>query len=113
MKIAESLRKLADYLDGVIPERFDTLENRVFLKKNDKIFIGQNQISDELHNLLHRQAIDFQHTDLYDILHQTTVKEARDMAILRAKNYEESRDAQMLYHWHTFTKNIIDNLANK
>ncbi len=93
-------------------EKFLSLQDNVFKKTKDgRIFIGKTETPKELLSILQSDAERFLQSRLFQILSESIINEAYDIALKQSKNFEEVLNAKMLHHWNHFLTNVVLELA--
>lgn len=94
-------------------EQFNILAKRIFQDKNGKIFIGGEEITPELLDLLREQARYLETSQLYEIFKNTIINESADLALKQSQNFEHVQFAKALYHLLYVFDNMIFSLKKK
>jgi hypothetical protein len=90
---------------------FSALEQHVFLKDGDRIYIGGEYIEEDLLNRLKREAKEFKATRLHDIINCTIKDEAKNLALIQSKDWDGVIAGKMLYHWCLVMEKMLANLT--
>lgn len=96
-------------------EKFSQYTDRVFKEVGGKIYIGENEVSDQLRGILRDQAENFLTSQLWEVLYSSAVTEAYELALKQSGKSgdikEDVRFAKALHHWAHFMRNVIIKLA--
>lgn len=92
---------------------FTDIESHVFTEHGGKVFIGKEEITEQLRSVLRDEAEYIQHSRLWEILNASIVNEAYDIALIQSKDFDAVLSAKMLHHWAHFLRNVIHSLAKK
>lgn len=92
--------------------QFLSIEDSVFHKsKNGDIYIGKEKITNEMRDILQRDAEVFLNSRLFQVMNASIINEAYDIALKQSKNFDEVLNAKMLHHWNFFLVNMVIELA--
>lgn len=90
---------------------FSEIESRIFLKKGGVVFIGGQEITKGVRDLLKEQAKYLQTSQLWEIMNATIIDESAKLALVQSADWNHVLSAKMLYHWNHVFKNMIAGLA--
>lgn len=110
MKSQDSLNQ--DLLEISIPS-FISLEEKVFREDKGKIYIGREEITPEMRDLLREQARYIKDSKLWEIMNSTIINEAYTHSLINSLDFEAVKSAKMLHHWSFVMQNIIYKLTKK
>lgn len=95
--------------------KFNDYSNKVFRELGGVIYIGEVEIPDPLRGILRDQAENFLTSQLFEILHSSSINEAYELALKQSGKSgdirEDVRFAKALYHWAHFMRNVVVKLA--
>lgn len=86
---------------------FSSIEDRIFTEHKGKIYIGKEEINNDLKNVLRDQSRSFVKSDLYEIFHATIINEAYTIALDQSRNFEQVEFAKALKHVMFMLDNIL------
>lgn len=96
-------------------ERYNDLAKRVFTFKKGKVFIGGEEVSEEVLRVLKDQAFSFKTTNLYEVMRATILNEAYEIALDQSGKSGSIEDdvnyAKIMKHWQYVIDNILLNLS--
>lgn len=93
------------------------IKNSIFHEKNGKLFIGGEELSSEVGEILKGEAEIFLNSRLFEILNSTIVNEAYDIALIQSgkEDFKDIKNqvisAKMLYHWNHVLTNLLIKLS--
>jgi len=90
-----------------------SLQDKIFVEKNGKIYIGGKEIKKELLDILREQAFYLKSSQLFEILVATMVNESFNIGVLNSKDFNAVLSAKMLHHWNFVMVNLINTLSKK
>lgn len=86
---------------------FKEIQKKVFEQKNGTFFIGGEEVTNELRNVLREQARYIQSSNLWEIIDATVINESAELALKQSKDMENVNTAKMLYHWAHVFRNML------
>lgn len=96
-------------------EKFNDYSSKVFKELGGVVYIGEVEIPDQLRGILRDQAENFLTSQLFEILHSSSINEAYELALKQSGKSgdikEDVRFAKALYHWAHFMRNVVTKLA--
>jgi hypothetical protein len=92
---------------------YRAIKRRIFSVKNGKIYIGGEEITPELRDVLRDQARSLQTSQLWEILNASITNEAINLALIQSTNYDHVQFAKALHHFAHFIHNSVHTLAKE
>lgn len=96
-------------------QQFNNLAKRIFSvdPKTGKIYIGGEEATKEMLELLKEQSRYLETSQLYEIFKATIINESADLALKQSQNFEQVQFAKALYHLLYVFDNMILSLKNQ
>lgn len=96
-----------------LSEQYLTYSDNVFRQdeKSGKIYIGNQEITESLREVLKSDAEIFLASRLFQVMNASIINEAYDIALKQSKDFDQVRTAKMLHHWNHFLVNMMVALA--
>ena len=94
-------------------EKLASIQSKVFLEKDGKIYIGGEEIKKEMLDILKEQAFYLKSSQLFEILVSTIVNESYNIGVIKSENWDATVSAKMLHHWNLFFVRMINTLSKK
>jgi hypothetical protein len=95
-----------DQLQILVPN-FAEISKKVFVTRDNKIFIGGEEISAQLRGLLKDEATYIENSRLWELLNDTIIQESARLALMDSEDFEHVQIAKMLFHWSHVFRNMM------
>lgn len=91
--------------------KFTDVESHVFTEHGGKVFIGKEQVTDQLRSVLRDEAAYIENSRLWEILNASITNEAYNLALIQSKDFDAVAFAKALHHWAHFIRNVVHTLG--
>lgn len=86
---------------------FALIAERIFKIEGNRLFIGGEEIKGELRDTLRADAEYIASSRLWELMGNTIVNEASQLALVQSTKWEHVETAKMLHHWQHVFRNMI------
>lgn len=90
---------------------FASIEKSLFREVNGRIFIGNEEVKDDLRGVLREQAKYIQTSQLWELMANAITNESANIALMQSTEWNHILAAKQLYHFGHVFKNMIHALA--
>ena len=84
---------------------------RVFSTNGDAVFIGGENITEQLRSVLRDEAMYIQNSRLWEMFNDAIIQESANMALIQATQWDHVLSAKQLYHWGHVFRNMLHTLS--
>jgi hypothetical protein len=92
---------------------FSQVEARVLAFKAGRVFVGREEVTGQLRDILRDQAEYMLTSQLWELFNASLLHEAADMALVQSKDWDHVLAAKMLRHYQHYFQNVIHLLGQK
>ena len=92
---------------------FTDAESRVFTKIGKDVYIGREKMTDVMRSLFRDEAKNMQTMRLWEVLNDSVIYEAYDLALRQSTDFDQVMFAKSLKHWSHFIMNVIRILSQE
>lgn len=90
---------------------FKTLESRVFTASGGKVFIGGEEVTEQLLSTLKDEAKYISKSRFYEVFSATVTNESANMALIQSTEWGHIETAKMLHHLGHVLNNMLYTLS--
>lgn len=89
------------------------MEERVLAFKAGRVFVGGEEVTEQLRGALRDQAENLATSQLWEMFNASLLHEAADMALVKSTEWDHVLAAKMLRHYQHYFQNVIHLLGQK